>query len=141
MNSYNIDDIYIGLKETFTKRISDSDIENFYNITNDNNPLHRDREYAKKNGYKDTVVYGFLTASLLSTLAGVFLPGEKSLIHSVEFKCTNPVYINDVLTVIGEVIEKNIEFSFIIVKFVIINRKNEKVLRGKMQVGIRENDE
>lgn len=141
MNSYNIDDIYIGLKEEFTKCISDSDIENFYNITNDNNPLHRDREYAKKNGYKDTVVYGFLTASLLSTLAGVFLPGKKSLIHSVEFKCTNPVYINDVLTVIGEVIEKNIEFSFIIVKFVIINRKNEKVLRGKMQVGIRENDE
>ena len=48
-----------------------------------------------------------LTASFLSTLAGIYLPGEKSLIHSVETKMIKPVFIGDELIVTGKVSEKS----------------------------------
>ena len=77
-----------------------------------------------------------LTASYLSTLAGVYLPGEKSLIQSVEINFTKSVFVGDRLTITGEVVEKNELFQMIKMKVTITNSKNEKVVRGKMQVGV-----
>lgn len=77
-----------------------------------------------------------LTASFLSTLAGVYLPGENSLIHSVETKFVKPVFVGDTLLVSGEVAEKNEHFPVIKLKVVITNQKKEKVLRGSMQIGV-----
>ena len=78
-----------------------------------------------------------LTAAYLSTLAGVYLPGEHSLIHSVELKLERPVYAGDVLAVEGEVVEKNDTFQFIIVKALIRNQEGKKVLKAKLQIGCR----
>ena len=48
-----------------------------------------------------------LTASFLSTLAGVYLPGERSLIQSIESKFVNPVYVGDELTIRGIILALN----------------------------------
>ena len=77
-----------------------------------------------------------LTASFLSTLAGVYLPGEKSLIHSIETKFIKPVFVGDKLTILGEVSSKNDLFSVIEMKITIRNQDNIKVLRGNMKVGV-----
>ena len=53
----------------------------FEAITGDVSPIHMDAEYAQKRGYPGRVVYGMLGASLFSTLAGVYLPGEHCLLH------------------------------------------------------------
>ena len=105
-------------------------------MTGDVNPLHTDETFAKEKGYGSNVAYGMLTASFLSTLAGVYLPGERSLIHSVESKFTKPVYVGDTLKISGQVTECNEMFSVFTMKTTIVNQKGEKVLRGKMQVGI-----
>jgi len=98
--------------------------------------LHTDAEFAKTKGYDSCVAYGMLTASFLSTLAGVYLPGEKSLIHSVETKFVKPVFVGDTLTITGKVSEKNELFSVITLKVTITNQRAEKVLRGSMQIGV-----
>ena len=108
----------------------------FCQMTGDVNPLHTDVAFAKGKGYESNVAYGMLTASFLSTLAGVYLPGERSLIHTVESKFTKPVYVGDTLTISGQVTECNEMFSVFTMKTTIVNQKGEKVLRGKMQVGI-----
>ena len=76
-----------------------------------------------------------LTAAFLSTLAGMYLPGEKSIIRSTEVKFMKPVYPGDTLTVSGEVAEKNDDYRVIRLKVMIRNDAGEKVLRGAMQVG------
>lgn len=136
MNHYRFEDIYIGLKEEFQVTVTADMLAQFQSITGDVNPLHIDEEFAAKKGYESRVVYGMLTASFLSTLAGVYLPGERSLIHSVESKFTKPVYVGDTLTVSGQVTECNEMFSLFTMKTTIVNQKGEKVLRGKMQIGI-----
>lgn len=138
MNHYRFEDIHVGLKETFQVTVTAEMLKQFCLITGDVNPLHTQESFAKEKGYESRVVYGMLTASFLSTLAGVYLPGERSLIHSVESKFTKPVYAGDVLTISGQVTECNEMFSVFTMKTTIVNQKGEKVLRGKMQVGILE---
>lgn len=136
MNYYSYSDLGVGMEESFQVKIEEDMLVKFQEITGDVNPLHTDKRFAKEKGYQDRVVYGMLTASFLSTLAGVYLPGEKSLIQSVETKFTKPVMIGDVLTVIGKIEELNDTVQQIVLKITIVNQNEEKVLRGKMRVGM-----
>ncbi|MBR5408130.1 MAG: MaoC family dehydratase [Lachnospiraceae bacterium] len=136
MNTYTYEEIEIGHRETFTVTVTEADMDKFREITGDVNPLHKDADYAKDHGHKDRVVFGMLTASYLSTLAGVYLPGERSLIHSVKTKFEGAVYPGDELTIEGTVVEKNDTFQLIIVKVIIKNQNNEKVCKAELQVGI-----
>ena len=136
MNEYTYDEIAIGQKESFSVTVTDEMMESFRNLTGDINPLHNDKDYAISKGHPDRVVYGMLTGSLLSTLAGVYLPGRNSLIHEVKIKFAKPVYIGDTLTVEGEVEEKNDTYSLLMLKVTIRNQAGEKVCRAKMQVGV-----
>ncbi len=111
----------------------------FLKITKDVNPLHNDEDFAKEKGFASRVVYGHLTASFFSTLAGVYIPGEKCLIHEVAYKFTKPVYIGDELTVSGEIAERDERVRQLKIK-VRIKRSsdNATVIRGTMTVGVLE---
>lgn len=138
MNSYSYEELLPGMKESFQAEVREETLSAFNKITGDINPLHNDEDYAKQKGHPGRVVYGMLTASYLSTLAGVYLPGKNSLIHTVEIKLERPVYIGDVLTVEGEVVEKNDTFRFVVIKAIIKNQNGKKVLKAKLQVGVEE---
>ena len=131
-------DISIGHTESFEVKVTEEMMKMFCQISGDVNPLHCDSEFARSKGYRDKVAYGMLTATFLSTLAGVWLPGEKSLIHQVEAEFPNPVYIGDSLKVEGTVKEKNDTFRFIVLKVIVKNQDGKKVLRGKMRIQVME---
>lgn len=135
MNRYQFADLNEGHQEQFTMEVTKDMMKSFLEITRDTNPLHNDEEFAMKMGYPQKVVYGMLTASMLSTLAGVYLPGKYSLIHQVEIYLTRPVFVGDVLLTKGEVTEIHKSVEQIFIKVTITNQRNEKVLRGKMKVG------
>lgn len=136
MNRYCWEDISIGMEEQFQITVTEEMLNHFKDITGDVNPLHNEKEFALLKGYPDRVCYGMLTASFLSTLAGVYLPGEKSLIHSVESKFVKPVFVGDTLTISGRVKDMDERFRCMKLKVEIYNQKKEKVLRGSMQVGV-----
>lgn len=138
MNDYTYKDITIGQCESFKKNVT-FEMENaFRAISGDDNPLHIDDEFAREtsNGkYASHVVYGMLTASFYSTLAGMYLPGKYSLIHSldqIEFK--KPVFIGDVLTVSGTVREKQDDLKLIIVDAAIRNQNDKVVSKASIKV-------
>ena len=136
VNSYTMSDITVGLTESFETEITSEMMDMFYAITADNSPIHMDAQYAKQRGYEGRVVYGMLPASLFSTLAGVYLPGEHCLLHSVECKFVKPVFIGDKLTVTGTVSEINDTFNEITIKAVITNADGKKVTRGVIKAGV-----
>lgn len=136
MNHYTYEEIAEGMKESFTVTVKEETQDAFRNITGDENPLHREDAFAREKGYREKVVFGMLTASYYSTLAGVYLPGERSLIHSCDVKFLKPVYIGDELTVEGRVTEKNDTYRLIRVKAVIRNGQGEKVSKADMQIGL-----
>ena len=137
MNNYTFEEISIGQKESFEVRITEELLDSFRELTGDINPLHADETYARKQGYDGRVAYGMLTASFMSTLAGVYMPGERSLIKEMHIKFVKPVFPGDVISVEGEVTEKNDTFNMIVLKVTMRNSKNEKVLRGSMDIMVR----
>ena len=138
MNRYTYDEIKVGQSESFTVKITEDMLDSFEKITGDVNPLHNSVDYAVSRGFSGRVCYGMLTSAFLSTLAGVYLPGEKSFIHSVRINYMKPVTIGDTLTVSGTVKEKDERFRIITLKTDIYDDKERKVVRGMMTVGVRD---
>lgn len=136
MNSYTLADISPGLTADFTLEVTAEKMALFYELTGDCSPIHMDEAYAQRRGYPGRVVYGMLGASLFSTLAGVYLPGEHCLLHSVEAKFAGPVFIGDTLTVTGKVAELDDTFSEITVKAAVTNGAGKRVIRGSYKAGL-----
>lgn len=134
MNNYTFDELNVGMTESFKVLITEAMLDAFKGITGDVNPLHNDEEFAKAKGHPGRVAYGMLTASFLSTLAGVYIPGERSLIQQVETKFAKPVYIGDELTVTGEITELVESVQRLELKVTITNQDGKKVLRGTMGI-------
>ena len=135
MNTYTFEQLSIGHEEHFERTVTAEMMEQFLAMSEDCNPLHCDEEYAQMQGYPGRVVYGMLTASLYSTLAGVYLPGKYCLLYSVDSKFRKPVFIGDTLTVSGTVSEKNDTFRIVSIKAVITNQSGEKVSKAVLEVG------
>lgn len=138
MNDYLYSQIYIGQQEKFTWHITEEMEDKFRFICGDMNPLHLDDEFAmdvSAGKFRKHVSFGMLTASLFSTLAGVYLPGKFSLIHSIEeLSFKKPVYVGDFLTVIGEVDAKQDELHLIQISVKIMNQESRIVTKGKMKI-------
>ena len=134
MNNYTFDELTVGMTESFKVLITEAMLDAFKGITGDVNPLHNDEEFAKAKGHPGRVAYGMLTASFLSTLAGVYIPGERSRIQQVETKFAKPVYIGDELTVTGEITELVESVQRLELKVTITNQDGKKVLRGTMGI-------
>lgn len=138
MNEYTYDDILIGMTESFSKRITPEMEDAFRAITGDENPLHKDDVYAvqvSRGKFERHVAFGMLTASLYSTVAGMYLPGKYSLIHSLEnvdFK--KPVFAGDELFVTATVKDKQDDLHLIILDVVIRNQNNKVVSKASMKV-------
>lgn len=138
MNEFCYYDLTIGQKETFVYHVTAEKMELFLKLTGDNNPLHLDTSFAQSHQFHGRVVYGMLTASLISTLAGVYLPGKYCLIQRVDSKFVSPVYIGDYLTVGGEVMELHESVRRAVIKVDIKNQNGEKVVRAVLYVGFLE---
>lgn len=136
MNEYTFEELKEGMKECFSVTITEKMMDVFRDLTGDINPLHNDKNYAKEKGYESKVCFGMLSASFLSTLAGVYLPGKYSLIQSVEVKFSKPVFPGEILEISGKVTEKNDTFRFIKVKAEAKTPSGEKKLKAVMQIGV-----
>ena len=136
MNHYSYSEVSVGMTESFSVTIKQSMMDMFRSITQDNNPLHVDEEFARRHELPDRVVYGLLTSSFLSTLAGVYLPGERSIIQGVDVKYVQPVFVGDTLTIRGEIVELHDSVQQMVLKVEIRNQHGDKVVRGKMKIGI-----
>ena len=138
MNEYTIEEIQVGMSASFKKLITKEMEESFRVITGDENPLHKEDDFALEisgGNFKGHAAFGMLTASFYSTVAGMYLPGKYSLIHSFdEISFMKPVFVGDELTVNAEVIDKDEALKRIRLKIIIKNQDNKKVSRAKMKV-------
>jgi acyl dehydratase len=136
MNSYKFTDLYKGMECSFSDTITESMLESFVSLSGDHNPLHVDAVYARKKGFKDRVVHGFLSSALFSRLVGVYLPGHYCVLHSAKIKYKAPVYINDKLLISGQVVYLNEAYKQIEVKASINNHDGYVVSTATLNVGV-----
>jgi 3-hydroxybutyryl-CoA dehydratase len=110
----------------------------FRDDSGDVNPLHVDRDYARAHGFGDVVVYGLLSSSFYSTLVGVYLPGRRCLLHSIEVGFHSPVLPGDVLEVHGEISSLNEAYHQAQITAHMTNEAGVKVSKARIRVGLRD---
>ena len=93
--SHYIEDLTIGQSATYTRTVTESDIQQFGAVSGDLNPLHFDEDYAKTTIFRGRIAHGMLSLSYLSTVLGTQLPGAGSIFLSASVRFKAPVRIGD----------------------------------------------
>lgn len=136
VKEYRWQDLKVGLKHEFKAIVTGEMMYSFLRITGDCNPLHVDAPYAQANGFRSRVVYGLLISSFYSTLVGVHLPGKFCLLHGIDVSFLSPVFVDDTLTIAGEVTYLNDTYRQAEIKAQITNESEKVVSRAKIRVGV-----
>jgi 3-oxoacyl-[acyl-carrier protein] reductase len=126
----------VGQSESLSRTITAEDVVAFARLSGDYNALHLDEEFAARTELAQRVVHGFLSASLLSTLVGMRVPGRGALYLSQSIEFVKPVYIGDTVEACATV--EKIEHETRVVTLLTEIRKahGERVLRGSAQVKV-----
>ena len=107
--TYYIEDLKSGMAESFTKTVSERDVELFGEVSGDVNPLHFDEDFAKGTLFKGRIAHGVLSASYISTVLGMKMPGPGTVFMSLTTRFKAPVRIGDTVTATCTVREVNAE--------------------------------
>ncbi len=128
------EDIRIGQHAEYVRTVTSEDIEMFGQVSGDYNPLHFNEDWAKTTMFKGRIAHGILTATYVSTVIGMKLPGPGTIYISQSMKFRRPVRIGDKITARVEVIHKNDEKEFLTLKTVCLNQEDKVVLDGEAVV-------
>lgn len=123
-------ELYLGKTATFSKTLTETDVYNFAGICGDFNPVHVNKVEAQKSKFGKPVCHGMLTASFISTVIGMYLPGPGAIYLEQNLKFKSPVYIGD--TVIAEVKVSEINGSKVTLDTIVKNSDERIVITGNI---------
>ena len=103
--TYYIDDLKPGMSESFSKTVSERDVQLFGEISGDTNPVHFDEAFAKTTIFKGRIAHGVLSSSYISTVLGMKMPGPGTIFLSLATRFKAAVRIGDEVTAICTVRE------------------------------------
>ena len=130
MKPVKFSELEVGMKGSFTKKITQEDVDLFIKICNDTNPIHIDDNFVKDTPLKTKIVHGILTSSLISAVVGTKCPGPGSIWLDQNLRFLLPVRINDIITAASEILVKIPERQQVIVRTSCTNQKGEIVIEG-----------
>ena len=93
--TYYFEDLVLGMEASVSKTVTMADIETFAGVSGDYNPVHMDPEFASKTIFKQVIAHGLLTASYISTVFGMKMPGPGAIYVSQTLNFKAPVKIGD----------------------------------------------
>ncbi|MCA9821337.1 MAG: MaoC family dehydratase [Dehalococcoidia bacterium] len=128
------DELQVGDSASFTKTISEADIYLFAGITGDMNPAHVDAVSAAEGMFKQRIAHGMLTASFISTVIAMKLPGPGTIYAGQDLQFRAPVFIGDTVTAIVECTEKLDERKWAKFKTTVTNQDGKAVVVGTATV-------
>ncbi len=131
-----IEDFQIGQHATFRKTFTDDDVRKFVEITGDVNPLHVDDEFAAGTRFGRRVLHGMLTASIFSTMVGMFLPGTGAIYRSQTLTFLLPVFVGDTVTAHFVVRAIDRAKHRLTIDAWIENEAGERVVEGTCEAGL-----
>jgi 3-hydroxybutyryl-CoA dehydratase len=129
-----IDQLNIGDRASISQQITERDVIRFAELTGDINPIHMDKFYAEQTIFGERIAHGMLTASLISAVLGMKLPGPGNIYISQSLKFRAPVKFGDVIEAEVEVIEKIPERNRVRLRTTCRNQDDTVVLEGEAVV-------
>ncbi len=73
------DELEVGQAAAFARTVTEADVVLFAGVTGDFNPVHIDAVAAERSRFGGRIAHGMLSASLISTVLAMKLPGPGHL--------------------------------------------------------------
>ncbi|MEK9593456.1 MAG: MaoC family dehydratase [Luminiphilus sp.] len=134
ISNVTFDEIAIGDTATYTRLITNQEVEAFAAISGDHNPLHLDPDYAATTPFGECIAHGMLTGALISAAIAMQLPGPGSVYLNQSLQFRAPVFLGDTLTVTLEVTEKHGKRPWVTLSCTVENQDGKAVAKGEAQV-------
>ncbi|MBJ7556917.1 MaoC family dehydratase [Marinomonas spartinae] len=104
---YTLEALSIDQTATYTKTVTQEDVQSFAYITGDTNPVHLDADFAATTSFGKPIAHGMLSAGFISAAIGTKLPGPGCIYLEQNLKFRAPVYIGQEVTTTITVAEIN----------------------------------
>jgi len=88
--TYYFDELALGMRETISKTVENEDVIGFAELSGDHNPIHLSEHFARKTRFGGRIVHGLYTASLISGVIGMRLPGPGAVYISQTLRFVGP---------------------------------------------------
>lgn len=89
-----IQGLKVGDTFTISRQFSESDMQNFADITRDYNAVHFESRFANAKNFRGRICHGLLVGSMLTEIGGQI----GCLASVMNFRFKQPVYFNDTIT-------------------------------------------
>ena len=96
--AYTISELTAGMSESFTKTVTERDVQLFGEVSGDMNPVHFDEAFARGTLFRGRIAHGVLSISFISTVLGMKMPGPGTIFISATTHFKAPVRIGDTVT-------------------------------------------
>lgn len=123
-------EINIGKIIEYKKAFSLEEVEQFAEISGDNNPIHLNEEYAAESIFGKRVVHGVLLTSMFSKIFGTIYPGNGGIYITQNAKFLKPVYHDIEVTARVTLIEFDEVKNRGLFVTECFNNSNEKLVTG-----------
>ena len=129
-----LQELAVGDQADLTHQLTQEDVDAFAALTGDFNPLHVDPDFARQTLFGKPVVYGMLSASFVSTMIGMLLPGQGALWTGQTLEFVHPAYVGDTLRVVARVEQKSESTRMMVLSVVVTNQNDQKLIVGESRV-------
>ncbi len=123
-------ELNVGQTASLTKAFSEQEVTLFSELSLDKNELHINEEYAKSTVFKQKIVHGFLSGSLISAVIGTILPGKGSIYLHQDMDFKKPIYIGEDITAVVTVDYIKVEKRICYLRTQCINSFGEVKIEG-----------
>ena len=128
--SMTFNELKIGQTASIQKTFSAADVTMFAGVSMDVNPVHMSESYAKDTLFGRPIVPGMLTASLISAVLAIQLPGPGTIYLGQELRFMAPVYLGDDITATVEIIELREDKKIVKLNTTCVNQEGKTVVSG-----------
>jgi 3-oxoacyl-[acyl-carrier protein] reductase len=134
IRTLDFDAIQIGDEAQLNHVLTKEDVQAFASLTGDFNPLHLNEDFARKTNFKKPVVHGMLSASFISTMIGMLLPGCGALWMGQTISFLLPAYVGDTITLVAKVKQKSPATRIVVLDIAISNQHGKELIVGESTV-------
>ena len=133
-----MENLNIGSKYEELKLFSTDDIDTFAKLTEDENQIHLDDDFAIKKGFEKRICHGMLVSSHISKILAMNFPGIGTIYLNQFLSFKSPVYPNRQLKYCMTIKEAEIEKRKYLIQTDVIHVDSEELaLTGEALVLVR----
>lgn len=129
-----VNELVVGEKLQITEKIEDKDLLLYLGLTNDNNPLYVQYDYASETSFKKPIVPTIMLNGLITSAISKYLPGPGAHIIEMHLTYPAPLYHYEIIDITLEILELSTDLNEAYIEVFALNENQKRVMEGLIKV-------